>query len=159
MSNQKHSRPLHPLARLYDIMIVNYHRIVYEAIDEGGRKKERNREKNETETAKRKTESLRESVFTVVQASPPKRNSFHVSSLPACPYASVYRGRLNHLLMSFPKLSLAITVRNSMVKTRWPLTCRVYIDGCYDCHVHDSNMNEVIRPLKHRSATYFKGDI
>lgn len=61
-------------------------------------------------------ESLRESVFTGVQASPPNRNSFHVSSsLPACPYTNVHGGRLNHLLMSFPQLSLTITSRNNMV--------------------------------------------
>ena len=47
----------------------------------------------ESETVRRKTESLRESVFTGVQASPPNRNSFHVSSpLPACPYTNVYGG-------------------------------------------------------------------
>lgn len=59
--------------------------------------------------------SLRESVFTGVQASPPNRNSFHVSSLPTCPYANVYGGRLTHLLMSFPQLSLTITMRNNIV--------------------------------------------
>ena len=55
-------------------------------------------------------------MFTGVQASPPSRNSFHVSSsLPACPCTNVYGGRLNHLLMSFPQLSLTITLRNSTV--------------------------------------------
>lgn len=70
----------------------------------------------ESETVKRKTEkSLKDSVFTGVRASPPNMNSFHVSSLPTCPYANVYGGRLNHLLMSFPQLSLTITLRNNMV--------------------------------------------
>lgn len=57
----------------------------------------------------------KESVFTDVQASTPNTNSFRVSSLPTCPYAYVCGGRLNHLLMSFPPLSLTITLRNSMV--------------------------------------------
>lgn len=43
---------------------------------------------------------------------PPNTNSFRVSSRPACPY--VYGEGLNHLLMSFPPLSLTITMRNSM---------------------------------------------
>lgn len=56
----------------------------------------------ERETVERRRESLKESVFTGVQASPPNKNSFHVSSLPTCPYTNVYGGRLTHLMMSFP---------------------------------------------------------
>lgn len=56
----------------------------------------------ERETVERRRESLTESVFTGVQASPPNKNSFHVSSLPTCPYTNVYGGRLTHLMMSFP---------------------------------------------------------
>lgn len=82
--------------------------IVYEAIAEGGRKW--------VLRVRQSGESLRESVFTGVLASPPNRNSFHVSSsLPACPYTNVHGARLNHLLMSFPQLSLTITLRNNMV--------------------------------------------
>lgn len=80
-------------------------------------------------------------------------NSFHVSSLPTCPYANVYRGRLNHLLMSYPQLSLTITLRNNMVlaamgfnKYSIPvyMHCVVVFTGLQ----HESGNNIYIRPLK-----------
>lgn len=75
----------------------------------------------ESETVKRK--SLRESVFTGVLASPPNRNSFHApSSLPVYPHTNVRRERLNHLLMSFPQLSLIITLRNNTFSDAMGLT-------------------------------------
>lgn len=56
-------------------------------------------------------ENLKGPVFTPQASFPPDMNSFHVSSLPTCPYANVYGGRLSHLMMSFPQLSQTITPR------------------------------------------------
>lgn len=60
----------------------------------------------------REAENLKEPMFTPNAAFPPNMNSFHVSSLPTCPFANVYGGRLSHLLMSFPQLSQRITPKS-----------------------------------------------
>lgn len=60
-------------------------------------------------------ENFKASVFTDKRAFPPDVNSFHVPSLPTRTYTNVYGGRLSHLIMSFPQLSLTVVQKSNMV--------------------------------------------
>lgn len=93
--------------------------IVYEAIAEGGRKW--------VLRVRQSGESLRESVFTGVLASPPNRNSFHVSSsLPACPYTTSMEGGWITSWCHFLNFHLQSHWGTTWFQMWWALTCTAY---------------------------------
>lgn len=98
-------------------------------------------------------------MFTGEQASPPNRNSFHVSSLPTCPNANVYRGRLNHLLMSFPQHSLTITLRKNMVLHSTVYSTVFKMSNLQASNGDSATKTELINILKTHVWTYHCGDI
>lgn len=87
------------------------------------RQKKRKSIRWEKQAKKKKKKDLKECLL----ASPPDMNSFHVSSLPTCPNANVYGGRLSHLMMSFPSLLDAVGLKVERPQTWWSVTWGVAV--------------------------------